>query len=66
MAYTRKTYDEYDIEGQYGQGWETVTTEETYRDARAQLRAYNENEPGVPHRIKSRRVRIEEVSTDGR
>ncbi len=66
MAYTRKTYDEYDIEGNYGQGWEVVTTEETYREAAAQVRCYRENVPGVPHRIKARRVRIEEVSTDGR
>lgn len=43
---------EYDIEGNYGCGWELVTCEETLPEAREMLRCYNENEPGVPHRIK--------------
>jgi hypothetical protein len=62
MPYTRKTHDEYDIEGNYGQGWEVVTTEETYRAAREQLKCYRENEPQYPHRIKCHRVRNDEVT----
>ena len=56
--YIRKTVDEYEVQGNYGQGWECVTTEETYRDAREQLKCYNENEP-YPHRIVKKRVKIE-------
>jgi hypothetical protein len=60
MSYKRKTRDVYDIQGDYGygHGWETVTAEETYRDARVQLRGYRDNEPGVPFRIKITRERI--------
>lgn len=65
MAYERKTYDEFDIQGNYGQGWETVCTEESYREARAQLRCYNENEPQYAHQITRRRVPIG-GATDGR
>lgn len=53
--YIRKTKDEYEIQGHYGQGWEMVTTEETWREAKNQLKCYNENEP-YPHRIKKKRV----------
>lgn len=58
MAYTRKTKDEYQIHGNYGYGWEELTAEETYKEARAQLRCYNENEPGIPHKIVKRRVKL--------
>lgn len=57
-TYVRKTVDEYDIEGNYGSGWEVVTCEETWSDAVEMRRCYRENEPGVPFRIKSRRVPI--------
>jgi len=56
--YIRKTKDEYEIQGNYGDGWEMVTTEETLRGARAQVKCYRENEPG-PHRIIKKRVKIE-------
>ena len=55
--YKRKTVDEFEIQGHYGQGWECVTTEETRKEARAQLRVYNDNE-AYPHRIIKKRVRI--------
>ena len=58
MKYTRKTVDEYEIQGNYGQGWEMVTTEETRKEARVQLKCYNDNEP-YAHRIIKKRVRIE-------
>jgi hypothetical protein len=55
--YIRKTRDEYHIEGNYGQGWEMVTVEITYKEAKEQLKCYNENE-SYPHRIKKRRIKI--------
>ena len=58
--YTRKTYDEYSIEGYYGSryGWEEVCTEDNLKDAKRTLREYNENEPQYPHRIKKHRIPI--------
>jgi hypothetical protein len=58
--YQRKTRDVYEIQGDYGYGWEYLCEEETRKDAREQLKCYNENEPQYEHRIKKRRVRIEE------
>jgi hypothetical protein len=57
--YKRKTADEYEIQGNYGQGFECVTTEATRTAARDQLKCYRENEPNVPHRIVKKRVKIE-------
>jgi len=56
MTYTRKTVDEWEVQGNYGQGWEMVTTEETFKDAKTQLKCYNENETQYPHRIRYHRV----------
>ena len=55
--YIRKTEDEFEIQGNYGQGWECVTTETTRAVAKAQLKCYNESEPN-PHRIIKKRVKI--------
>ena len=57
--YIRKTYDEYEIQGNYGQGWEMVCAGETHKDARARLKEYRENEPQYPHRIIKKRIRKE-------
>lgn len=43
---------EFDIEGDYGQGWEVVTAEVTPETAIEQLDTYNANEPNIPHRIR--------------
>lgn len=43
---------EFDIEGDYGCGWELVTCEETRADALEMVRCYRENEPGRPFRIR--------------
>jgi hypothetical protein len=48
---------EYEIQGNYGQGWEMVTTEDDPLEARQRLKEYNENEPQYPHRIAKKRVR---------
>lgn len=58
--YKRKTVDEFDILGNYGHGWEFVTTETTFKEAHARLYEYRENEPGTSFRIKVKRVRITE------
>lgn len=58
MAYTRKTRDIFEVQGNYGHGWECVTAEETYKEARARLKEYRENEC-APFRLKLKRERIE-------
>lgn len=62
--YIRKTHDEWHTQGNYGHGWETVTIDETYAEAKQMLRDYNENERGVPHRIIKKRVRNIERSAE--
>lgn len=61
MAYKRKTYDEYQIQGYYGStyGWEEVCAEETWNDAKQTLREYRENERGVNFRIIKKCIKIE-------
>lgn len=58
MTYQRKTRDEYEVQGDYGHGWEAVTTEDDRSEARARLREYRDNEPGIPFRIKTLRVAL--------
>lgn len=60
MAYVRKTRDEFDIEANYGQGYELETSESNRKEARAQIKTYRENGINVPMRIVKRRVRIEQ------
>lgn len=52
MAHKRKIIDTFEIRGNYGAGWDCVTTELTLYDAKNQLRVYNENEPQYAHTIK--------------
>ena len=59
MAYKRKTHDEWELQGNYGYGWDMLTTEETKQDAMKQLKCYRENER-IPLRIVKRRVPNEE------
>ena len=42
---------EYRLEGNYGYGWDLLTTESSYQEARAQLRTYAANEPATRLRI---------------
>lgn len=60
--YIRKTIDEWEIQGNYGYGFECVTTEESRQAAREQLKCYRENEPQYLHRIVKKRVRKENKS----
>lgn len=55
MTYRRKTQDEYELQGNYGRGWECLTTEETYVEANLRRREYRGNEGGS-YRIVKRRV----------
>lgn len=43
------------VQGHYGCGWEDLTASEVYKEAKADLRAYRENDP-APTRIIRRRV----------
>jgi hypothetical protein len=59
MAYKRLTEDEYIVQGNYGQGWEDLTSETTRKESKERLKEYRENEPQYSHRLIKRRVRIE-------
>jgi hypothetical protein len=56
--YIRKTEDEFEILGNYGFGFEMVTTETTWRKAKEQIILYRQNEPGIAFKIVKKRVRI--------
>lgn len=57
--YTRKTKDEFQIQGYYPPyGWEEVTSEETRSEARARLKEYRENERATSFRMKIKRIKI--------
>ncbi len=59
MAYTRKTYDEWQIHGFYSGQWEEVCSEDNRKDARQRLKEYRENEQGTAFQIKKVRIKIE-------
>ena len=59
MSYVRKTYDEYEIQGKYGQSWECETTEPTFKEAKAQAKCYRQN-VSYPIRIVKKRVKKED------
>ncbi len=42
---------EYEIQGLYGYGWECVTSEIEYLEARQRLKEYRENELGTKFRL---------------
>lgn len=55
--YKRKTYDEYEIETNYGYGWEVELTESTMKEAEQRKREYVENAHDlIGIRIKHRRI----------
>lgn len=55
-----RTKPEYVVQGNYGHGWEDLTSSDNQAEARNDLRAYRENETGVPHRLITRRVPVTE------
>lgn len=56
--YERKTTDVYELQGNYGNGWEYILTEETMSAAKKRKKEYSENE-GIPLRIVKKRVKKE-------
>lgn len=46
---------EYVVQGNYGNSWEDLISEDTISAAKVQLKCYNENEPN-PHRVITRKV----------
>ena len=44
------------IQGNYGYGWEDLTAEEDYKEARLRLREYRDNDNYGCHRMIERRV----------
>ena len=60
MAYTRKTVDRWDIETNYGYGWEVENSEYTKNDAMRSYKEYVENlGPKCGVRVMKRRERAE-------
>lgn len=58
--YIRKTRDRWDIETNYGYGWECECSEYTYKEARQTLREYRENACGrYSVRMTAHREKIE-------
>lgn len=62
MAYERKTIDTWELQLNYGYGWEYTLTEFTRKEARARLKEDRENQPQYPARLVKKRVRKEEVA----
>lgn len=60
-----KTVKEWTIQGHYGRGWEDVSAYDNRTDARADLKAYNENERQYAHRLIMRRVPRENPGRGG-
>lgn len=55
MKPAKYTY-EYVVQGNYGvHGWEDLTAEDSLKEAHAQRRVYDANDP-APHRVITRRV----------
>ncbi len=61
MAYVRKTRDVYVLQQNwgYGYGWEDIVEYDDRKEAKADYKLYIENQPGIPTRIVTRRVKIE-------
>ena len=59
--YKRKTYDEYQILGNYGygHGYEYLIAYETYKEAKECLKLYRENEIGIPFKVIKKRIKID-------
>jgi len=61
MAYIRKTQDVWEIQTNYGYGWEVENTETTLKDARRSYREYCENVRGAV-RVRKRRERLPQTN----
>jgi hypothetical protein len=63
--YKRKTVDEFEIQGNAGDGcgYEMLTTETTRKEAKQRIREYRENAPGSNYRFVCKRVKLAQGST---
>lgn len=61
MAYICKTYDEWEVQANYGcgDGWECLCVEDSRKAVISRLKEYQENEGGN-YRVVCKRVKIEE------
>lgn len=56
MTSNKHTQTYWEIEGDYGQGWECVTAADTLADARGYLQDYRTNDPQHAYRLRKQRV----------
>ena len=56
--YKRKTKDIYIMMSNYGYGWEEELTEDTYTEAKKQLKTYRENCKNAQYKIVKKRIKI--------
>ena len=61
MAYKRKTMDYWELQGNYGLGFECLTASDSRQEIRDNLKEYRENEGGSYRIVKKR----EPVETKG-
>ena len=54
---SRKTVTEYIVQGNFGHGWEDLTSEDNEKEAGQRLREYRENDT-APVRLIKRRVKV--------
>jgi len=59
MAYKRKTIDIWELQINYGCGWEYTFTAYTKKEGMERLKEYRENEPRYPARLIKKRIRKE-------
>lgn len=62
MSYNRKTIDRWDIETNYGYGWEVEISEYTLKEAKQQYKCYLENCSGAVRLVKRREKIAEEAN----
>ena len=60
MAYKRKTYDDWQLHVNYGQGFEHEISEETRKEVKQRQKEYRENCPEYATKIVYKRVKIGE------
>lgn len=56
----KKYVTEYTVQGNYGNGWEDLTTSEKYKEAKDDLKSYRLNESKIVFKIIKRKVISEE------
>lgn len=58
MTYKRKTQDEFQIWGNYGQGFEELTAESSHIEARNRIKEYRQNQPEGAYKIVIKRIPV--------